>query len=78
MSTNFHELFCRLENISYLCTLKRKNNMGSVTVQKRPTLRALHHTTERKEMQVQPISKNRLHTVEEFVEQLEQAIQERL
>lgn len=48
--------------------------MGSVTVQKRPTLRALHHASERKEMQVQPISKDRLHTVE-FVEQLELAIQ---
>lgn len=52
--------------------------MGSVTLQKRHTLRELHHTSERKEMQVQPISKDRLHTVEEFVEQLEQAIQERV
>lgn len=52
--------------------------MGSVTVQKKPTLRALHHASERKEIQVQPISNDRLHTVEEFVEQLDQAIQERL
>jgi len=52
--------------------------MENVTVQKRPTLRALHHTSERKELQAQPIPKDRLHTVEEFVEQLEQAIQERL
>lgn len=52
--------------------------MESITVQKKPTLRALHRTTERKEMQVQPISKDRLHTVEEFVEQLELAIQHRL
>ena len=52
--------------------------MESVTLQKRHNLRDLHHATERKEMQVQPISKDRLHTVEEFVEQLEQAIQERL
>ena len=52
--------------------------MGSVTLQKRHTMRELHHTTERKDVQVQPISKDRLHTVAEFVEQLEQAIQKRI
>lgn len=52
--------------------------MDSVTIQKRHSVRELRHATERDEMQAKMVAKERLHTVEEFVDRLEQAIQERL
>ena len=46
--------------------------------QKRPSVRMLRHTTEHNDAQTKATPKERLRTVEEFVEQLEQAVQKRL
>ena len=52
--------------------------MDNVATPVRPRVRMPRLTPEQYEQQVKPTSKDRLHTVEEFVEQLEQAIEERL
>ena len=52
--------------------------MDNVATHVRPRVRLPRLTPEQYEQQVKPTSKDRLHTVEEFVEQLEQAIEERL
>lgn len=74
----FNKISILFQEIYVFLQIDNKNKMESVVTQNRPSVRMLRHTTEHNDAQTKATPKERLRTVEEFVEQLEQAVQKRL